>query len=263
MNNITALTVAALALAACTKIETGEVGLLKSFNGTVDPNAVGVGFHQTLTQSVLVFSARESIFPIKNLHPQTKDKLTMEDVDISYGYSVNPADIAYLYTHYGASAHYEAHGEIYPMAAFVENLLRSAVNDAIARYDALEVNDHRVDIQQFITQDVRAKLAIEKLDGKVNITQVILTQTAIPKSVSASATNVVNQQNNLTAKRIELENTRIEAQRIQALALQADDRYIRYMNAQAMLKLAEHGPAYIIIPNDFGKGGFAALPAIK
>lgn len=263
MNRSVLALAVAIAVVGCTKIESGEVGLIKSFNGTVNPTPVGVGFTQSLTQTVLVFSAKENIFAIKDLHPQTRDKLTMEDVDMSYAYSVNSPDIFYLYTKYGSSAHGVANGEIYPMATFVESLLKSAVNDVIAKYDALTVNDNRSQIASEIMSDVRTKLLVEKLDGKVNLTQIILTRTDIPKSVSSSATNVVNQQNNLKAKQIDLENTRIEAQRIQALALQADDRYIRYLNAQAMLKMAEHAPSYVIIPMDFGKGGFASLPAIK
>jgi regulator of protease activity HflC (stomatin/prohibitin superfamily) len=257
------LALIAMALTGCTKVETGEVGLAKSFNGSVSPDPVGVGFHQTLTQTVLVFSAKESIFPIKDLHPQTRDKLTMEDVDISYSYHVNPQAIADLYTHYGPTAHYNDGHEIYPMATFVANLLRSAVNDAIARYDALAVNDNRPAIQQAILDDVRQKIAAEKLDGKVNISQVILTKVSIPKSVTQSATEVVTAQNALKAKQFELQTTQVEAQRIKALADQADERYIRYLNAQAMLKIAETRPQYVIIPQDFGKGGFATLPPLR
>jgi hypothetical protein len=196
--------------------------------------------HQSLTQTILIFSAKEAIFPIKNLHPQTKDKLVMEDVDISYAYSVNAAAIADLYIRYGPSAHWYHDGEFYPMATFIENLLRSAVNDAVAKYDALAVNDNRVPIQNAIMDDVRSKIAAERLDGKVNISQVILTTAVIPASVRESATSVVTAQNALKAKQFELQTTQVEAQRMQALALQADDRYIRYLNAQALLKMAEH-----------------------
>jgi hypothetical protein len=260
-----AIACAALLCGACTKVDTGEVGLAKSFNGTIDPNPIlgGSGFHQSLTQTILIFSAKEAIFPIKNLHPQTKDKLVMEDVDISYAYSVNAAAIADLYIRYGPSAHWYHDGEFYPMATFIENLLRSAVNDAVAKYDALAVNDNRVPIQNAIMDDVRSKIAAERLDGKVNISQVILTTAVIPASVRESATSVVTAQNALKAKQFELQTTQVEAQRMQALALQADDRYIRYLNAQALLKMADKAPAYAIIPMDFAKAGMVNMPPIK
>lgn len=255
--------VAVAMLAACTRIETGEIGLGKSYTGQISTVPLQSGLHQSLTQTVLVFTAKESIFPIKNLHPQTKDKLVMKGVDISYAYSVAPAAVGELYISYGPTAHWEDKGEIYPMAAFVENLLRSAVNDAVSKFDALQVNDNRKAIEAAIEDDVRRKITAEKLDGKVNIRQIILTSILIPDSVTNSATEVVTAQNTLKAKEFELKTAQVEAERIRVLAAQADSRYIQYLNAQAFLELAKTKPAYVIIPQDFGKSGFVSIPPIK
>src|SRR5258708_40201727 len=67
---------------ACTRVETGEVGLRKTFTGTVEMEPLGPGFHQSLVGNVIIFSAREVLVPVKELHPVTADKLPMEDVDI-------------------------------------------------------------------------------------------------------------------------------------------------------------------------------------
>src|SRR5258708_32303368 len=87
-----------IGLHGCTKVETGEVGLRKEFNGTVEQEPLGTGFHQSIVGTVLIFSAREVLVPVAGLHPVTADKLPMEDVDIQFTYKGNPASIPALDT---------------------------------------------------------------------------------------------------------------------------------------------------------------------
>ncbi len=194
---------ALLVLVACTRVETGEVGLHKGFDGQVSLDAVGQGFHQTLIGDVLVFSAREVLVPIKGLKPATKDKLPMEDVDVRFAYSVNPSSVGKLYTKYSASYNVTEGGEIFLLQAFVESLVQSSVNDAISKYAALEVNDKRVEIQEAIQADVASKVHAEGLDGDVRVGQIVLTTLQIPRSITESTQLVVQQQNAARAAEFE------------------------------------------------------------
>jgi len=203
VKKLLALLSLAVALGACTKIETGEVGLRKDYSGTVETEPVGVGLHGTLFSSVLVFSAKEVLVPVKGLHPITADKLPMEDVDIQFTYSVVPSAIPTLYTKYSASYHIEENGDIYPMRGMVEQFVRSAVSDAIAKYPALQVNDKRAEITGLITQDVQAKLAKEGLDKEVTVGQIVFTNVSIPAAIVASTQAAVQAQNDLKTAQID------------------------------------------------------------
>jgi hypothetical protein len=156
---------------SCTRVETGEVGLRKTFTGTVEMEPLSPGFHQSMVGQVLIFSAREVSVPVKDLHPVTADKLPMEDVDVDvqFTYKVNPGSIPLLYTKYASSYHNLRDGEIFVMQNFIEQFVRSAVADAIAKFPALAVNDKRSEIVGLIQEDVNGKIKREGLDKDITV----------------------------------------------------------------------------------------------
>lgn len=246
---------ALLALVGCTRVETGEVGLRKTFNGVVELQPLGTGFHQTMVGSVLLFSAREIMLPLEDLHPQTKDKITMKEVDVSFTYSVEPSAIGELYTKYGAASHLysDNHGEIYVMGQFVSNLMTSAVADEIATHDALVVNTQRDAVVTGIAGRIQAKLKHEGLEDNIKISQIVLKVAAIPEELAASANKQAEATNALNAMTTEVLTAQKEATKIQALAAQATPGYINLLNAQAKLELAKNcGKTTIwVVPDNF------------
>ncbi len=199
-------------LRGCTKVETGEVGLRKEFNGTVEPEPLGTGFHQSIVGTVLIFSAREVLVPVTGLHPVTADKLPMEDVDIQFTYKVNPGSIPRLYTKYSATYHEEVGGEIFVMRAFIEQFVRSAVADAIAKYPALQVNDKRSEIVGMIQDDVHNKISNEGLAQDLSVGQIVFTNVSIPHVIVESTAAVVTAQNQLKAATFAADQARIASQ---------------------------------------------------
>ncbi len=201
-----------LLLHACTRVETGEVGLRKTFSGAVEMEPLGVGFHQAVVGQVLIFSAREVLVPVTNLHPVTQDKLPMEDVDVQFTYRPNPGSIPRLYTNYSSSYHVVRGNEIFVMQSFIEQFVRSAVADAIAKYKALEVNDKRPEIVGLIQQDVNEKIAKEGLSKDLSVGQIVFTTVQIPKVIVQSTAQVVEAQNQAKAAEFTANVARVKAQ---------------------------------------------------
>jgi regulator of protease activity HflC (stomatin/prohibitin superfamily) len=197
---------------SCTRVETGEVGLRKTFTGTVEMEPLSPGFHQSLVGQVLIFSAREVLVPVKDLHPVTADKLPMEDVDVQFTYQVNPRSIPLLYTKYSATYHVEHDREIFVMQRFIEQFVRSAVADAIARFPALQVNDKRTEIVGLIQEDVNGKIKREGLDKDIAIGQIVFTTVQIPRVIVESTAAVVKAQNEAKAAEYTANVARVTAQ---------------------------------------------------
>jgi regulator of protease activity HflC (stomatin/prohibitin superfamily) len=255
-------------LTSCTRVETGEVGLRKQFDGTVDMDPLAPGFHPTWISTVLIFSSREVLVPVKDLHPVTADKLPMEDVDIQFTYKVNPASIPPLYTKYSPTYHAEVGGEIYVMRVFVEQFVRSAVADAIAKYPALQVNDKRTEIVGLIQEDVNGKIRREGLDKDITVGQIVFTNVSIPRVIVESTGAVVKAQNDAKAAEFTANVARVSAQgeadarvtrakgeadaiRAQNAALQAQggDNYVKWLAVQKWN--GELPPQYAGIPLPF------------
>lgn len=234
-----------LVLVGCTRVETGEVGLRKDFNGAVEPDPLGTGYHQSLIGSVLIFSGREVLVPVKGLHPVTADKLPMEDVDIQFTYHVNPAAIPSLYTKYSASYNAEESGEIFMMRGMIEQFVRSAVADAIAKYPALTVNDSRTEIAGLIASDVQTKIRNEGLDKDLSVGQIVFTNVSIPQSIVVSTQQVVAAQNSAKAAEYEANKVRVAAQGTADAAVIKAKGEAEAISAQAQTINAQGGENYI------------------
>jgi regulator of protease activity HflC (stomatin/prohibitin superfamily) len=220
-----ALILAVVIMTGCTRIETGEVGLVVDYNGVIKGDPVGPGMHPTVFSKILVFSGKEVLVPLEKLTPQTADNLAMDDVEVRFAYAVNTAFLVELYTHYSTT--YNLHSpdgsEVYAMLGFMDKLVISAVNDQVLKYKALEVNGHRAEIARAIEADVRDKLITEGLltmvgnvvnesKTKVKFGQVVIAQAVPPKSILASTQAFVDAQNQQRTADTAAQTARIKAQ---------------------------------------------------
>ena len=109
------LVAAILSATACTKIETGHSGVRVNFNGSYDPQELGVGFHQTMIGSVKTYVTNEMTLQLSDLTPQTKDKTVLSDMDLQYTYTINPSQLVELVTTFKGRDWDDGQGNVYPM----------------------------------------------------------------------------------------------------------------------------------------------------
>lgn len=244
----------------CTRVETGEVGLRRTFNGTIEPSELSVGYHQTLIGDVILFATKEILLEEENLTPQTKDKTTLTDFDVTFTYNVDPQSVAELYTKYSITAHLSVPGseEIFPMGSFVGPILRNAVYTSVSEHDALAVNDNRKSIEENIKKYANSKLEGEGLNKKVTVNLVNIKNIQLAPDIIESANKVVKTQNELTAKKTEVQIAIQEGLRIQELSKQTDAKYVELLNAQSQMKMSEaiqaaagKGSTVWIVPSNF------------
>lgn len=236
---LSVLAVAPLATGCVTFIEDGEVGLRKKW-GSVNPQELRTGAHTTFSSDVLPFSIRENIFTVADLKPQTKNSTIMKDFDVDINYSVEPSAVAELYTRYSKTYHeVNDEGEIYPMVGFLRRFVNTAVNKAVRKHEALDVNTSRSLIEQDIQAQLNQVLDSQGLSGKIKINSVTVTGVQLPDNLVASVNRQVAARAEKEAKQIEVETARMEADRIRLLSGQASQTYVDQIRAQADLNRAE------------------------
>lgn len=259
MNKFFKFSIIALAIAgsvACTRIESGEVGLRINASKQVEGTELLEGsWNQVMIGSVLEFPIRDIAGMISDKRPLTKESVAMQDVDFYYTYSINPSSVSELWTKQPRSSHlYNSTKDIHLMRLYIDQLMTAAIYKAIREYEALAVNDKREEVEQKVKSLVSAQLEAAKLTGSITIGQVQARGMVPPAEILASSSAVVQSQNNLKVKNNEVAIAEAEARRMKALSENSGSS-IAYMDAQARLNFSEAAKAgrinTIVVPYDF------------
>ena len=228
----------AVLMTGCTRIETGEVGLRVGFDKQVSGNELLPGsFNQTLVGSVLTFPIKDVTVKVEDMTPLAKDNSTMKDFDAVVVYNINQANVSDLYNTKNKSFHANHGGDVYLMYNYVFNATRNAIYKAARKYEALDMADNRQIMEADIREIVIKTLAEEKLDGMINVSQVLIRNIVPADIVVGSANELVKAKNELKQKEVEVATAQAEARRIAALNSNAGA--IQYMDAQARMKQAD------------------------
>lgn len=240
---------------ACTRIETGEVGVRRSFDKTIETTELQPGsVNQTIFGDVLTFPTKDVSVDIVDLTPLASDNSTVADFDMAVIYSISPTSVAELYIEKNRGFHAENEdGDTLLMYNYIRQLGRNAAYKVARRYESLKMADNRAEMEQLIRQEVVASLAAEKLDNAISISQVLVRQVKPAANIVQSANLLVEAQNAEKQKQVEVRTAKLEAERI--AALNANAGATKYMEATALVTIAEAVKAghvnTIIVPYDF------------
>lgn len=241
--------------AACTRVETGEVGVRRSFDKTIETTELQPGtVNQTIFGDVLTFPTKDVSVDITDMTPLAADNSTVADFDLSVIYSINPTSVAEIYIEKNRGFHIETEeGDTLLMYNYVRQLGRNASYKVARRYESLKMADNRAEIEQLVRQEIVQQLAAEKLDGVIEISQVLVRQIKPADNIVASANALVQAQNEQKRKEVEVQTAKLEAERISAL--NANKGATQYMAAMALQDIAEgvkNGKVHsVVVPYDF------------
>jgi regulator of protease activity HflC (stomatin/prohibitin superfamily) len=258
MNRVIKLSLVAAAVAltsACTRIETGEVGVRVGFDKQVQSGELLPGsFNQSLIGNILTFPIKDVNVALNDMTPVAKDNSTMKDFDAVVVYNINPQQVAELYSTKNKGFHAEIKGDTYVMYNYIVQNARNAIYKAARKYEALDMADARSDMETFIKDEIIRNMAEEKLDGAITISQVLIRNVVPADSVVASANELVKAKNELKQKEVEVKTAEAESRRMAALANNSGSS-IAFMQAQAMLNISEGIKAgkvqTIVVPSNF------------
>lgn len=259
MNRIFKLSLIATTIAmttACTRIETGEVGVRVGFDKQITPGELLPGsFNQIIIGDVLTFPVKDVNVTLENMTPVAKDNSTMKDFDAVVVYNINPTQVAELYSTKNRAFHAnDRGGDVFLMYNYIVQNARNAIYKAARKYEALDMADNRSEMENFIKEEIVRNLAEEKLDGSLTISQVLVRNVVPADSVVQSANELVRSKNELKQKEIEVKTAEAEARRMAALANNSASS-IAFMQAQAALNISEgikNGKVQtIVVPANF------------
>jgi hypothetical protein len=162
-------------LTACTRIETGEVGLRINFDKTTDPvERLPGSFNQTLVGSVLTFKIQDVAVSVDNMTPLASDNATVKDFDMTVVYNINPTAVSELWTTKNRTFHGLSDGgdDILLMKNDVALSARNAAYKVARGDESLKMADNRPLIEQQIRDNIIKTSSDEKPGDKIVVSQV-------------------------------------------------------------------------------------------
>lgn len=245
----------ALSAAACTRIETGEVGVRRGFDKQIETTELQPGsVNQTIFGDVLTFPTKDVQVDVKDMTPLASDNSTVADFDASVVYSVNPTSVAEIYITKNRGFHAETEdGDTLLMYNYIHQLARNAVYKVARQYESLKMADNRAEIENAVRQEIVNNLNEEKLGNSITISQVLVRQITPAANIVQSANLLVQAQNEQKRKEVEVKTAKLEAERISAL--NANKGATQYMAAMALQDIAtgvKNGKVNtVVVPYDF------------
>jgi hypothetical protein len=230
---------AAIFATGCTRIETGEVGIRVGFDKQVKQEELLPGsWNQVLIGDVLTFSVKDVQVDVVDMTPLAADNSTVKDFDLAVIYSVNPQSVAEMWVDKNKSFHAQSNsGDILLMYNYMVQIARNAAYKSARKYESLKMADNRQAIELEIREEMIKALAAEKLDTAINVQQVLVRNIMPADNIIESANALVQAQNELKKKQVEVETAKKEAERI--AALNANKGAIEYMQAMALMNISE------------------------
>lgn len=234
----------AFALAGCSQIDTGNVGVIKT-GGQYKAEELSPGWHFTLFSSVFEVSTKENGITFDNLKPKTADQITVEDLDIDVYYQMNPSKAQDTMVRLAGDFAKNSDGDYVPGYNYVSRVAREAVYTAMARVKASDAQLKRgaipADIQRLLQEELDSKF--EK--GWFVVTNVNLRNLTVDSKLEQAIRDAAQVQYQIEAKQKQVELAKAEAERQRAIAQgEADSARIKaegLRNAQGAeyLKLLE------------------------
>ena len=242
--------------AACTRIETGTVGLRIDATKQVEGNELlpGSGFHQTIVGDVLEFPVRDIQVSIEDQRLTTGDNTALNDFDLTVVYSINPNSVSDLYTKKSRSFHGVDKDGVILMQNYMQTLIKNASYKAVREYNVYQVADKRVEIETKIAKYINEQLTTEGLGTALQIS-VVQVKSIIPnQEILNAATAAIKAEADLKKKNTEIQIAEAESKRMEALSKNSKES-VEYMDAQARMLIAQgirEGKVHtIVVPMDF------------
>lgn len=250
IKSFTTAVITAIVLSACGSVETGQVGVRTTFTGEIEQQELQQGMYTSLTSDVRKYTVKQIPVTLADLKPKAADNLRLQDFDVAVYYAVNPTSVADLVVKYNNSTAYDENGLGFPAYNLVEQVARSAANEAVAKIPSMQLNDKRTEMEAFIKDSLQKEF--DKSDkGVITIERVNITNILTDATVENSIRAVAASENRKKQAQNELEVAKVEAETLRVRSQSLDSKLLADKQLDVMKALAESNNKVFIVPSDF------------
>jgi regulator of protease activity HflC (stomatin/prohibitin superfamily) len=201
------------ALGACTQIDTGNIGV-ESTLGQVKKETMPPGVYFTMFKRITEVSAKELRLELNDMKPQTKDKITLADLDVDIFYQIDPTKASEIMTKWPGDA-VELKGEdgVRLGNNYVTRQAREAIYNAISQYGSETVHTERVSIAAKVVESLQKDLDESAGKGMFFVRSANVRNLVTDPALEQAIKEAANRNFQISAKLKEVELARAEADR--------------------------------------------------
>lgn len=239
-------------------VDTGHVSVERTL-GKINVNEKGEGIHWRIPfiTSYEKYVAKEINFTLEDLRPKAADNLSLEDLDVTVYYKVQPMVIAETDIKYANSKTRGATGWL-PAYGLIWQEARGASYDAVSQIESLELHKMRDQLGSTIAVKLQEKLDSSD-EGMFQVTRVIIRALNTDPSIEQSIQLAVQNEKKLEAKKLEVsiaqQDAQIEIERAKGIA-QANEiinasltaEYLQHEINTALQSFADNAGSVVVIP---------------
>ena len=150
---------AAAVLAACTQIDTGNVGVESSM-GQFKKEVLTPGVYFTAFKRVTEVSTKEILLPMEDMRPQTSDKITLTDLDVDIYVQIDPTKATDVITRWPGDISDSGgkDGSVGVGLNYIARQAREAIYSDIAKRGSATVHTERAAIASAVVKALQADL---------------------------------------------------------------------------------------------------------
>lgn len=212
------LAVLALAMAGCSQIDTGNVGV-ESTLGQVKPEIMPPGTYFTLFKSVTEVCAREVPLQLNDMKPQTSDKIVLADLDVDFYVQIDPAKASAIMTKWaGDRTAVSGEGCDRVGMNYVTRQAREAIYDVTSRFGSATIHTERTKIAADAVTALQKNLDTEAGKGMFIVRSANVRNLVTDPALEAGIKAAAQAQFQLQTEKNRLENARVMADRLRVEA---------------------------------------------
>lgn len=206
------IAVLAFALAGCSQIDTGNVGV-ESTLGQVKSETLPPGVYFTAFKTVTEVCAKELPISLRDMKPQTSDKITLDDLDVDIYVQINPAKAAAVATKW-AGDRVDIKGDCTALGQnYITRQAREAVYDATTKFGSATIHTERAALATNTVRALQAALDAEAGKGMFTVVSANVTNLDTDKALQANIKAAANAQFEKQKEANLLEVTKLQAER--------------------------------------------------
>lgn len=224
------LVVVSLLMAACTQIDTGNVGV-ESTLGQVKQETMQPGVYFTMFKRVTEVCAKELLVSLNDLRPQTSDKIALSDLDVDLYVQIDPSKASTVMTKWPGDLSRVASEDCDRIGMnYVTRQAREVIYDVSSRIGSATIHTERARIASDVVKELQKNLDTEAGKGlffvrSANVRN-LQTDAALEANIKAAAQaqfKLQEEKNKLEVAKVEAERKRAEAQgEADAIRIKAD-----------------------------------------
>jgi len=253
IQGLTVFVVTTLLATGCGRIETGNVGVRKNFNGTIADKVEGEGFYTSIVGSVAEYTLKEIPIDLENLTPKAADNLSLQDLDVTVRYLITDAASVRHLVATKTNSSVKLDGVYLPGFSIVKSAAQSEIADVVSKVDSMVIHQKRGLLES------EAKAAMQRtLDasdpGKFKVTQVIVRQVTTDASVEAAIRNVVAKGKEKEAADLNVAIAEKNAEATAKTASTLTPAFLQHEYNQVLMAFAKNGGSATLILDGSANG---------